>query len=264
MSTKILFIGDITGKVGRKMAVEHVPILKKKYCVDFCIINGENSAGGFGINLQNADDLFQCGADVITTGNHVWDRKEIKDLMFTEPRLLRPANYPESNPGNGLFVSIGSNPNIVVVNLMGRVFMPSVDCPFRKINKLLTNLKEEDYMIFVDFHGETTSEKVAMGWYLDGKVSAVVGTHTHVQTADNRILPKGTAYITDVGMTGPFDSVIGMDTSIVLERFLMGIPRRLEPAKGSGQLNGVLIDVNPKTRKAESIERISLVEDIKQ
>ncbi|MED5579530.1 MAG: TIGR00282 family metallophosphoesterase [Nitrospinota bacterium] len=263
MSTKILFIGDITGKVGRKMAIEHVPLLKEKYDVDFCIINGENSAGGFGINIQNADDLFQCGADVITTGNHVWDRKETKELMLTEPRLLRPANYPELNPGNGLFASSGSTPTIIVINLMGRVFMPSVDCPFRKIDKLLKNLEEEECIIFIDFHGETTSEKIAMGWHLDGRVSAIVGTHTHVQTADNRVLPKGTAYITDVGMTGPLDSVIGMDTSIALEKFLMGIPKRLEPAKGIGQLNGVLIHVNSKTRQAESIERISLVQDTK-
>jgi len=260
MSIKILFIGDITGKIGRKMAVERVPLLKEEKNVDFCVINGENSAGGFGINSQNADDLFECGADVITTGNHVWDRKEIKDLMFTESRLLRPANYPESNPGSGLYISSRNTPKIVIINLMGRVFMPSVDCPFRKVDKLLTSLKDEEYIIFVDFHGETTSEKVAMGWYLDGKVSAVVGTHTHVQTADNKILPKGTAYITDVGMTGPFNSVIGMETSIVLERFLMGVPRRLEPAKGIGQLNGVLIDIDPITRKAESIQRISIVE----
>ena len=168
MSIKILFIGDITGKVGRKMAVERVPLLKEEENVDFCVINGENSAGGFGINLQNADDLFECGADVITTGNHVWDRKEIKDLMFTESRLLRPANYPESNPGSGLYISSRNTPKIVIINLMGRVFMPSVDCPFRKVDKLLTSLKDEEYIIFVDFHGETTSEKVAMGWYLDG------------------------------------------------------------------------------------------------
>ena len=258
---KILFIGDVTGKVGRKMAVERVPLLKQKYSVDFCVINGENSAGGFGINIQNADHLFDCGADVITTGNHVWDRKEIKDFMFTEPRLLRPANYPESNPGSGIFISSIFSPNIVVINLMGRVFMPSVDCPFRKVDKLLANLKEQEYVIFVDFHGETTSEKVAMGWYLDGKVSAVVGTHTHIQTADNKVLPKGTAYITDVGMTGPFNSVIGMDTSIVLEKFLMGIPRRLAPAKGNGQLNGVLIDIDSITRRAKSIERICIIEE---
>ena len=179
--------------------------------------------------------------------------------MFTEPRLLRPANYPESNPGSGIYISSSSSPKIVVINLMGRVFMPSVDCPFRKVEKLLANLNDQEYVIFVDFHGEPTSEKVAMGWYLDGKVSAVVWTHTHNQTAANKVLPKGTAYITDVGMTGAFNSVIGMDTSIVLEKFLMGIPRRLEPAKGNGQLNGVLIDIDSITKRANSIKRISII-----
>ncbi len=243
------------------MAAAHLPPLRRERGADLCVVNGENAAGGFGINAQTAEELFAAGADVITSGNHVWNRKEAEELLLREPRLLRPANYPRGAPGKGLFVARTPAGPVAVINLMGRVFMPPVECPFREADRLIAGLGEEVRVIVVDFHAEATSEKAALGWHLDGRASAVIGTHTHVQTADERLLPRGTAYLSDVGMTGPADSVIGIKTSIVIEKFLTGVPRRMEVAGGPGQLNGALVEVNPSTGRALSIARIALREE---
>ena len=242
------------------MAAAHLPPLRRERGVGFCVVNGENAAGGFGITAEMAEEIFRAGADVITSGNHIWNRKETGELLLREPRLLRPSNYPPGVPGKGVFVASSPAGPGAVINLMGRVFMPPVECPFREADRRIADLPREVGMIVVDFHAEATSEKVALGWHLDGRVSAVIGTHTHVQTADERILPKGTAYLSDVGMTGPADSVIGIKTSIALGKFLTGVPVRLEAADGPGQLNGVLIDVEPSTGRAAAIERVLIRE----
>ncbi|MDP6279254.1 MAG: TIGR00282 family metallophosphoesterase [Nitrospinota bacterium] len=257
---KILFIGDITGKVGRRMLAAHLPALIEEHRTSLCIVNGENAAGGFGISIENAEEFFQSGADVLTSGNHIWNRKEAREFMLREPRLLRPANYPSSTPGAGLFVVKAPEGPVAVVNLMGRVFMPPVECPFREADRLIDELDSDIRMIFVDFHAEATSEKVALGWHLDGRVSAVVGTHTHIQTADERVLPGGTAYLSDAGMTGPVDSVIGIKISLAVGKFLTGVPCRFEVSGGKGQINGVVVEVNPENGRALSIERISIQE----
>jgi hypothetical protein len=257
---RILFIGDVNGKVGRRMAAAHLPPLRRERGVDLCVVNGENAAGGFGITGEMADELFRAGADVLTSGNHIWNRKEAYDILMREPRLLRPSNYPAGVPGKGIFVVPGPAGAVAVINLMGRVFMPPVECPFREADRLLGELAPEVRMVLVDIHAEATSEKVALGWYLDGRVSAVIGTHTHIQTADARILPKGTAYLSDAGMTGPADSVIGIKTPIAVGKFLTGVPVRMEAADGPGQLNGALIEVDPSTGRAASIERVDIRE----
>lgn len=243
------------------MLADRLPGLLQEHEADFCIVNGENAAGGFGITNENAEYIFRSGADVITSGNHIWNKKETREYMLHEPRLLRPANYPAGAPGMGLYIASTSKGPVAVINLMGRVFMPPVDCPFHEANRLLGELDFNIRMIFIDFHAEATSEKVAMGWHLDGRVSAVIGTHTHIQTADERVLPKGTAYLSDAGMTGPADSVIGIKTSIAVGKFLSGIPNRFEVSGGRGQINGALIEVNPETGRASSILRISEQED---
>lgn len=242
------------------MVTTHLPQLLKKHAAEFCVVNGENSAGGFGITEENAELLFDSGADIITSGNHIWNRKEAGDLMTREPRLLRPANYPEGAPGSGLIVSDTPFGSLAVINLMGRVFMPPVECPFREAEQLLSQIDPQVRIILVDFHAEATSEKVALGWFLDGRVSAVLGTHTHIQTADERVLPGGTAYISDVGMTGPLDSVIGIKTSLAVDKFLTGVPRRFEVAGGKGQVNGVVVELDPESGRAISIERIQIKE----
>lgn len=257
---RLLFVGDVTGKVGRRMACTHLGELREKHAVDVCVINGENAAGGFGINNTHVDELLDAGADVITSGNHIWNRKETADFILREPRLLRPGNYPPRTPGKGVFVLESEKGRIAVLNLMGRVFMPPIECPFREADDLIRRVGQETKMVMVDFHAEATSEKVAMGWHLDGRVSAVFGTHTHIQTADERVLPKGTAFITDVGMTGPRNSIIGMKTEIVLDKFISGLPRRFEVAGGEGQLNGALVEIAPDTGKALSIERVQVLE----
>ncbi len=238
----------------------HVPALIKEHGASLCIVNGENAAGGFGISVENAEEFFQSGADVLTSGNHIWNRKEIKEFMFREPRLLRPSNYPSGTPGAGLFVVKTPEGPVAVINLMGRVFMPPVECPFREADRLIGELDSDVQMIFVDIHAEATSEKVALGWYLNGRVSAVVGTHTHIQTADERVLPGGTAYLSDAGMTGPVDSVIGIKTSLAVGKFLTGVPCRFEVSGGNAQINGVVVEVNPENGRALSIERISIQE----
>ncbi|MGA1791076.1 MAG: TIGR00282 family metallophosphoesterase [bacterium] len=255
----ILFIGDIVGKPGRRIIREILYPLINQYQVDFCIANAENSAAGFGITQSVVHQLLDMGIDCLTSGNHIWDKKEIVEVLNLEPKLLRPANYPQSTPGHsyGLFESKGGH-RIGVLNLVGRVFMTCVDCPFQVAEKILPILQKDSRFILVDFHAEATSEKLAMGWYLDGRVTAVVGTHTHVQTADNRILPHGTAYITDVGMTGPFDSIIGIQKEAALNRFLTQIPQKFLIANSNLAMNAVLIECDPKTGHALRIERIQM------
>jgi metallophosphoesterase (TIGR00282 family) len=257
----ILFVGDIIGRLGRKAAAELMPKLKQQLGINFTVANCENVAGGFGLTPRLVEEIKDAGVDVLTSGNHIWDRKEVVPHLDSLPDVLRPANYPEGVPGRGWgFFETKDGMRICVVNLMGRVFMRPIDCPFRSADKILARAK--DTITIVDMHAEATSEKIAMGWYLDGKVTAVVGTHTHVQTADERVLPGGTAYITDVGMTGPFDSVIGIDKEVIMERFLTGIPRRFEPATKDIRLSGVLISVDTSTLKARRIERIQLEVDL--
>ena len=256
---KILLIGDIIGKPGRRAVREGLPNLKNKLKIDFVIANVENSAGGFGITRSVAEELFSLGIDVFTSGNHIWDKKEAVTYITKESRLLRPANYPGDVPGFGSIVmKTPSGEKVAVLNIAGRVFMPPLDCPFKAAKKELSALKEETMVVIVDFHAEATSEKSAMGWYLDGKVSAVIGTHTHVQTADEKILPKGTAFITDAGMTGPVNSVIGVDKDQIVTKFLTAIPTRFETAKGPTVFSGVLVDVNAKTGMAKDIQRIQI------
>lgn len=254
---KILFVGDVIGKPGRKVFRSRLASLSNGGDYDLVIVNGENSAGGFGITRKVAKELFSDGAHVITTGNHVWDKKEALGLLEEESRIVRPANYPPGVPGAGcVTVSTPSGARVAVLNLAGRVFMHSIDCPFRAAERELQELKDNCDAIIVDFHAEATSEKVALGWYLDGKVAAVLGTHTHVQTADERVLPGGTAYISDVGMTGPIDSVIGVRTEQILDRFLLAMPNRYEVATGPVAFSAVVLEVDDKTGSAVSISRI--------
>ena len=256
---RILFIGDIVGKPGRRAVHELLPELISSYQIDFVIANGENAAAGFGITREIVEDLFEARIDVLTMGNHVWDKKEILDFIADYESLIRPANYPGSALGRGSVVMPSvKGYHVGVINIMGRVFMNPLECPFRTAEQEIEKIRKRTKIILVDIHAEATSEKIAMGWFLDGKVTAVVGTHTHVQTADDRVLPGGTAYITDVGMTGPFDSVIGTRKELVLERFLTQIPNKFEVAKGDVRLQAVLIDVDEKTGNALSIERLSL------
>jgi 2',3'-cyclic-nucleotide 2'-phosphodiesterase len=255
---QILFIGDIVGSPGRKIVHDRLADILAQQAVDLCIANGENAASGFGITPRLAEELFASGIEVLTGGNHIWDRKEIFDYFPHEPRLLRPANFPNGSPGKGLFVGRAKNgAGYAVLNLQGRTFMVPIDDPFRTASQQLAAIPPGVKVILVDMHAEATSEKQAMGWYLDGKASAVLGTHTHVATADNRVLPGGTAYITDVGMTGPHDGVIGMDKQGILQRFLDAMPTRFSVAEGDVQMNTVLLDVDETTGRARSIERLN-------
>jgi metallophosphoesterase (TIGR00282 family) len=252
---RILFIGDIFGAPGRRIVADHVEDIVKTNQIDLAIANAENAAGGFGITPAIAEDLFSLGLDILTSGNHVWDKRELYDYLNRQPRLLRPANYPEG-PGHGLVtVKARNGVECAVLNLQGRTYMPATDCPFRKADSLLSQIDPAVRVRFVDFHAEVTSEKIALGWYLDGRVSAVVGTHTHVPTADTRILPGGTAYQTDCGMTGPYRSVIGVDTETILQRFLTGLPVRMEAAKHGVELHSVIVDVDEETGNARAIRR---------
>lgn len=260
---RFLFLGDIFGRPGRKLVQQKLRGLIHEYRIDFCIANVENAAGGFGITPPIAEELLTCGIDLLTSGNHIWDKRAITDYLSEQPKLLRPHNYPKGVPGYGMFVGDAScGVRVGVLNLQGRVFMPSVDCPFTTGLAAVEYIRKQTPIIIVDFHGEASSEKQAMGWYLDGHVSAVVGTHTHVQTADERILPRGTAYITDVGMTGPHDSVIGSVTNLALDRFLRQIPVRLEPATGNLRVCCALIEVEESTGRALRIERLNLPFDL--
>ena len=256
---KILFIGDIIGEPGRKTVARHVSKLVREQGVEFVIANAENAAGGFGVTPDIARELFAAGVHVITSGNHIWDKKEIIEYIKKEPRLLRPANYPKGVPGNGSVVATAaSGEKVGVLQLMGRVSMPTLDCPFRVGRHEVEALRRETRTVIVDMHAEATSEKTAMGWYLDGDVSGVFGTHTHVQTADERILPKGTAYLTEVGMVGPSESVIGITKDIAIEKFLTQMPRRFEVAPGPCVFSAVLFDVDTAVGKAISIERLRI------
>ncbi len=263
----ILFVGDIFGSAGRRIVREHIGHVCEAHDVELVVINAENAAGGFGVTPQIADELFDLGADVLTTGNHVWDKRELLDYLSCVPansqerarRVLRPANMLPRLPGYGVFEgTTDSGVDFAVVNLMGKVFMNGTNDPFHAANDLLANIKAK--VIVVDFHGEATSEKVAMGWHLDGRVTAVLGTHTHIPTADERILPGGTAYQTDVGMSGPYDSVIGVEKELVLHRFLTGMPGKFEAAKGNPKMCAALITCDPATGRASAIQRIMLGE----
>jgi len=258
---KILFLGDIVGRPGRRAIHELLPAIKKKYEPRFTIANGENAAGGNGITEEIADDLCSAGIDVLTMGNHVWDNKDIYNFIDRDYRIIRPANYPPDSPGSGYTLARKANCQIGVVNLSGRVFMPPLDCPFRAVDQIIPLLKNETPIIIIDFHAEATSEKNALGWYVDGRATAVVGTHTHIQTADERILPRETAYITDVGMTGPRDSILGVRTDLVLDKLIGLRPVRFEVASGPLQLNAVAIEVDECSGRAREILRIQVVKD---
>lgn len=264
---RILFVGDVFGQAGRHIVGEHLTPLIEQRGIDLVVVNGENAAGGFGVTPAIADELFDQGAHVITTGNHVWDKREIVEYMQSVPedshdrprRVLRPANYVAGTPGYGFYEGeLPSGQAFAVINLQGRVFMPNLDDPFRVADSLLKKIKSK--VIFVDFHAEATSEKIAFGWYLDGRVTAVIGTHTHVPTADQRVLPGGTAYQTDVGMSGPYDSVIGVEKELVLNRFLTGMPGKFEAAKENPKMCAALVTCDADTGRASRIQRIMLGE----
>ena len=255
---RILFIGDIVGKPGRDLIRVGLPAIVEHHSVDFVIANAENAAGGFGITREIGDQLLDGGVDVMTSGNHIWDKREALDYVGVEPRLLRPANYPAGVPGNGSYLArTRAGVSVGVINVMGRVFMANIDDPFAVVLRHIEALRSQTRIVFVDFHAEATSEKLAMGWHLDGKVTAVVGTHTHVQTADERILPQGTAYLTDVGMTGPHDSIIGVAIEPALSRFLNALPSKFETATANPRLNAVVVEADEASGRAMDIERIS-------
>jgi metallophosphoesterase (TIGR00282 family) len=255
---KILFIGDVFAAPGRRIVADHLDDIIHTNSIDLAIANAENAAGGFGITPSIAEELLGMGLDVLTSGNHIWDKREILDYLPRQPRLLRPGNYAEA-PGCGMVtVRARNGVECAVLNLQGRTYMPATDCPFRKASQLLAGLDPAIRVRFLDFHAEVTSEKMAMGWYLDGKVSAVIGTHTHIPTADTRILPGGTAYQTDCGMTGPYESVIGVDAGIVIQRFLTALPARFETARGGVELHAVIVDVDEGTGRARAVRRHSI------
>ncbi len=255
---KILCVGDVVGKAGRTLLHELLPKLKEEFALDLVVVNAENAAGGSGLTPKIASQLFSYGCDVLTLGDHVWDRVELMEYLKENPKILRPANLPEGVPGKGwCVVQTTSGEKAAIINLLGRVFMRyNVDCPFRAFERLLGSIQEETSVVIVDFHAEATSEKVAFGKFAEGKASLVFGTHTHIQTADDTILPQGTAYITDLGMTGPYDSVIGQDTQKIIRRFLTGIPERFEVAKGNPWLSGVLVEIDVQSGKATDITRL--------
>jgi len=253
-------LGDICGRPGRRIVRELLPDLRRRYAPDLVVANGENSAGGVGITSDTAEEILRAGVDVLTGGNHTWHNREAYALLDEHPRLLRPANYPPGAPGRGALTLETSAGLVGILNLQGRVFMGELDDPFRVADERVDELRRATPVILVDFHAEATSEKIAMGWHLDGRVSAVVGTHTHVQTADERVLPQGTAYITDVGMTGPRDGIIGMDRQSILEHFLTSLPMRFTVARGATQLNGVALEVDGDGR-ARRIERIQITQE---
>src|SRR6516225_2035153 len=256
---RLLFIGDIVGKPGRDLVRQGLQPIVEYHQIDFVVANAENAAGGFGITREIGEQLLNLGVDVMTSGNHIWDKREALDYIGIEPRLLRPANYPAGAPGNGsVLARTRDGRSVGVVNIMGRVYMPNLlDDPFSIVFREIERLRDRTRIIFVDFHAEATSEKLAMGWHLDGKVTAVVGTHTHVQTADERLLPNGTAYLTDAGMTGPHDSIIGVEVEPALARFMTAMPQKFETATANPRLNGVIVEADEQTGRATEIERLS-------
>jgi 2',3'-cyclic-nucleotide 2'-phosphodiesterase len=256
---RILFIGDIFAKSGRDIARRAIPAIVERHQIDFVIANVENSAAGFGVTGDIADTILEFGVDVMTSGNHVWDKKEVLDYLPRQPKLLRPANFPAGVPGRGSYLGrTRTGEPVGVINLMGRIFMTPLDDPFAAAAREIEAMRAKTRVIIVDFHAEATSEKIAMGWHLDGRATAVFGTHTHVQTADERILPKGTACLTDVGMTGPHDSIIGVTVEAALGRFLTGMPAKFEAATGPARLNAVVVTADPATGKATAIERLNM------
>jgi metallophosphoesterase (TIGR00282 family) len=255
---KVLFIADIVGQPGFEIAAKLTPAIKEKYRIDLCIANGENGCNGKGLTQKLARQYFAAGIDVITSGNHIWYNKDIYEALKSDPRILRPFNYPDGNPGRGSTIIDVQGVKVAVVNLQGRTFMYAIDCPFKRGLIEVRRLRKETNIIIVDFHAEATAEKLAMAWYLDGKVSAVLGTHTHIPTADERILPEGTAYITDVGMTGPFDSVLGLTKEVAISRFLHQTPHRYKIAEHDLRLCAVVVAVNKENGQATRIERLCL------
>ncbi len=255
---RVLFIGDIIGRPGRNALKAWLPTWKSTHAIDFVVANGENAAGGMGLTTKVYHELLNTGIDIITSGNHIWSKKEIYPLLKSSDRLLRPANYPENVPGRGWTLHPIRGQKALIINLEGRVFMKSLECPFKTVDTILEGF--DGKIVLVDFHAEATSEKIALGWYLDGRVTAVVGTHTHVQTSDEILLPQKTAYITDLGMTGPVNSVIGMKKDVVLRRFLTQIPTKFEVATGKTIISGAVVQVNPDTGRAISIERVQAQE----
>jgi len=256
----VLFIGDIVGKIGRQTVKAFLPGLVQQYKLDIVIANGENAAGGFGINEKTALELFDCGVHVITTGNHVWDKKDAVPFIAKENRILRPINYPSGVPGAGsIVITAPGKEKVAVINVSGRVFMNLLDCPFKASLKEVERLSTQTNIIIMDMHAEATSEKTAFGYFMDGKVSAVIGTHTHVQTADETILPEGTAYITDVGMTGPELSVIGVQKEQIIEKFLTYMPRKYDVANGRGLLSAVVVGIDTNSGRSTSIQRLRLI-----
>ncbi len=256
---KVLFIGDIVGKVGRVATRALLPAIVDRYKIDFVIANGENAAGGFGITDKIVTEILSCGIHIITTGNHVWDKKEFITQISKEDRVLRPLNYPPGVPGYGsILYRLPNSEKVAVINISGRVFMSNFDCPFRAGKEEVERLINLTKIIIVDFHAEATSEKIAFGYFMDGKVSAVIGTHTHVQTADEKILPGGTAYITDVGMTGPHNSVIGVEKEQIIQRFLTNMPMRFETAMGEGIFSAIVIEIDERSGKSTAVQRLQL------
>lgn len=256
---RVLFVGDIVGNPGRRAAKEMIPQIKRDMYIDFCIANCENAAGGSGITYMVAQELYKCGIDIITLGNHTWAKKEAANFIGLDSRIIRPANYHSELPGKGSTFISESRGCLGVINVMGRVYMDNIDCPFRAADREIEYLENYTKVIIIDVHAEATSEKNALAWYLDGRVSCVIGTHTHVQTADERILPCGTGYLTDVGMTGPYEGIIGVDRSIIKDKFIMHLPVRFELAKGSVQFNAVLIEIDDISGKTTKLERIATV-----
>ena len=257
---RIMLTGDVVGKPGRKAFQKYTAQLKAEKNIDMVIVNGENSAGGKGYTRKSLDGLYHGGADVITSGNHVWDKKDVFEFIDQEPFLVRPANYPEGAPGKGYCIYPFKAKNIGVINLSGRTFMPALDCPFQKVEQILREIEGKCDIILLDFHAEATSEKLAMGWYLDGRIHGLVGTHTHVQTADERLLPKGTAYITDLGMVGPWNSILGVKSDIILEKFTTMRPVRFDVAEGPGVYSAILVEIEDADNKVVGVERILIKE----
>ena len=258
----ILAIADVVGKPGRRILSRELSRLQQQEDIAFVLVNGENAAAGRGITKDIKDNFLNWGVDVITMGNHVWDNRDILTFIQDEPRIIRPANYPPGTPGQGYHIyTAGFGTRIAVINMSGRVFMPPIDCPFQKADEVLQEIGDAADIIIVDFHAEASSEKLALAYYLDGRVHAVLGTHTHVQTADERILPGGTAYITDMGMTGPIDSVIGMEKESVLKRFITGMPSRFEVAGGPARLEGIILNCDDEHYRVNSIRRFSIMEE---
>ncbi len=254
---KTLIIGDICGRSGRQTAAHFIPLLRQKYAIDVIIANGENAAGGTGLTRPVYNELLAMGIDIITSGNHIWDKKEIFSFIDTADKIVRPANYPPGTPGRGYYLLSVNNLTLAIISLAGRTFMPPVDCPFRTVDLLLNELHCHADLFVVDFHAEATSEKMALAWYLDGKISCMAGTHTHIQTADERILPSGTAYISDIGMVGPWNSVLGVDKDLVIQKFITGLPVKFSLAHGPGIFNAILVDIDENNKKATEILRIN-------